>query len=412
VVTPFLPEGERLAAVREALPATSAGIYLNAGSVGPLPAETHRAMLIQAERDLATGRSSPDDFAELLQRMDEARAAVAAIARADPREVALTHSTTEGMNIASWSLDWRAGDRAVTTRFEHVGGLGPLYVLRDRLGVELVMADLGDGADDEQTLATLDAAISPGTKLVSISHVAWTSGLLLPIARIVELAHERGALVAVDGAQAIGAIPVDVGELGADFYSIPAQKWLLGPEGAAALHVGPGVIERVRQTFAGHFSYASHDLTGAAEPHPDARRFETSGFNRPSVVGMARSLAWLSMYVGLDWVYERGTRLARATAARLAAIPGVTVVTPAERMATLVTFRIAGWPSETAFEEISRRSFAIFRTVPDDALRISVGFYNSEEELERFATTVELVAAHTPQSLPPRPTLTILGQGG
>ena len=127
---------------------------------------------------------------------------------------------------------------------------------------------------------------------------------------------------------------------------------------------------------------------------------------------MARSLAWLSMYVGLDWVYERGTRLARATAARLAAIPGVTVVTPAERMATLVTFRIAGWPSETAFEEISRRSFAIFRTVPDDALRISVGFYNSEEELERFATTVELVAAHTPESLPPRPTLTILGQGG
>jgi L-cysteine/cystine lyase len=410
VVSPFLPEDQRLAAVREALPATSAGIYLNAGSVGPLPAETHRAMLIQAERELNTGRSSMDDFEELLQRMDEARASVAAIARADPREIALTHSTTEGLNIATWSVDWRAGDRAVTTRFEHAGALGPLYTLRDRLGVDLIMADLGDGGDDERTLAALDAAITPGTKLLSISHVAWTSGALLPIARIVELAHQRGALVAVDGAQAIGAIPVDVGELGADFYAIPAQKWLLGPEGMAALYVRPSIVETARQTFAGHFSYASHDQTGAAQLQPDARRFETSGWHRPSVVGMARSLAWLSMYVGLDWVHQRGTSLARSSAARLAAIPGVEVVTPLDQMATLVTFRIAGWPPEAAFDEISRRSFAIFRTVPTDALRISVGFYNSEEELERFAGTVELVAAHTPETLPPRPSLTIIGQ--
>jgi selenocysteine lyase/cysteine desulfurase len=180
----------------------------------------------------------------------------------------------------------------------------------------------------------------------------------------------------------------------------------------AALHVRSAVIERARQTFAGYFSFASHDLVGAAELYPDARRFETSGFHRPSVVGMARSLAWLSMYVGLDWVHRRGTTLARATAARLAAIPGVEVLTPTERMATLVTFRIVGWPAETAFDEISRRSFAIFRTVPIDALRISVGFYNTEQELEQFATTVELLAAHSPATLPPRPTLTILGQGG
>ena len=411
MVTPFLPEVERLAAVREALPATSAGIYLNAGSVGPLPAETHRAMLSQAERELSTGRASMADFEELLQRMDEARASVAAIARADPREIALTHSTTEGLNIASWSVDWRPGDRAVTTRFEHAGGLGPLYTLRDRLGIELVMADLGDGGDDDRSLAALDSAIRPGTRLVSISHVAWTTGALLPIARIVELAHERGALVAVDGAQAIGAIPVDVGELGADFYAIPAQKWLLGPEGMAALHVRVDGLDRARQTFAGHFSYASHDLAGAAVLQPDARRFETAGFHRPSVVGMARSLAWLSMYVGLDWVHRRGPALARLTAARLAAIPGVELVTPVDRMATLVTFRIPGWPSDAAFDEISRRSFAIFRTVPPDGLRISVGFYNSEDELEQFAATVELVASHTPETLPPRRTLTILGQG-
>ena len=411
-MTPFLPDDEKLAAVREALPATAAGIYLNAGSVGPMPAETHRAITEQADRELRIGRASTDDLDELIERMDEARSVIAAVARADPGAIALTHSTTESMNVASWAIDWQPGDRAVTTRFEHAGALGPLYSLRDRLGVELIMADLGDGGDEERVLSALDAAIVPGTRLVSVGHVAWTTGARLPIARIAELAHSRGALLAVDGAQAIGAIPVDVTEAGIDFYGLPAQKWLLGPEGMAALYVAPAILERARQTFAGFFSYASYDLVGSAQPYSDARRFETSGFSRGAVVGMARSIAWLSMYVGLDWVHRRGVALARAVADRLGAIPGVEIVTPREAMATLVTFRIAGWPTVDAFEEISRRSFAIFRTVPIDALRIGVGFFNSEEELERFAATVELVASHTPESIPPRRTLTIIGEGG
>jgi len=409
-VTPFLPEGDRLAAVREALPATAAGIYLNTGSVGPLPAETHRAMAELAERELAVGRASLDDFVDLLERMDEARAAVAAIARAAPAEIALTHSTTDALNVASWSVDWRPGDRAVTTRFEHAGALGPLYTLRDRLGIELVMTDLGDGGDDERTLAALDAVIVPGTKLVSVSHVSWTTGAMLPVARIAELARSRGAVTVVDGAQAIGAIPVEVGALGVDFYAIPAQKWLLGPEGIAALYCAPAATERARQTFAGFFSYASHDLVGAATLHAAARRFETSGYSRPVVLGMARSLAWLSMFVGLDWVHGRGRALAPASAHPQAANPRGELLNPPERMANLISFRIAGWTSDDAFEEISRRCFAIFRTLPTDALRISVGFYNTEEELERFAATVELVAGHTPATLPPRRMLAMLGE--
>jgi len=413
VVTPFLPDGEKLAAVRDALPATAAGIYLNTGAVGPLPAETHRAMNELAEWELRVGRSTEDYWQELLQRMDEARAGVAAIGGVGPGSIALCHSTTEGLNVAAWSVDWRPGDRAVTTRFEHGGWLAPLYTLRDRLGVDLAMADLGDGGDDERTLAALDAAIVPGTRLVAISQVAWTTGARLPIVRIVELAHARGAVVAVDGAQAFGAIPVDLGALGVDFYALPAQKWLLGPEGMAALYVAPFALERASLGFSGYLSFASHDLIGGSVRQPDARRFEIAGFHRPSVVGMARSIAWLSMYVGWDWIHARGVALARAAADRIGAIPGVVLVTPTERMANLVSFRIPGWPLDAAFDEISHRSFAIFRTLPDvDALRISVGFYNTEAELERFAEAVELVAGHTPEGLPPRRTLTILGEDG
>jgi L-cysteine/cystine lyase len=406
-----MPDDEKLAAVRAALPAVDAGIYLNAGSVGPLPAETAKAMADLEAWELRTGRAHVDYFEELLARMDEARGAVAAVLGTDVDAVALNHSTTDGMNQAIGAVDWRPGDKAVSTRLEHAGGVGPLHALHARLGIELELVDAGPDDDDGALLAAFDAAITPGTRVVEMAHVSPMTGALLPVAAIAELAHVRGALLVVDGAQAAGAMPVDVPASGADFYAIPAHKWLLGPEGMGALVVAPGLVERLYPAAAGAFSFESFDPRGTATFWPDARRFDGAGFNRPSVVGMARSIGWLSMYVGLDWIHRRGQALARAAAGRLAAIPGVEVVTPRERMATLVTFRIVGWPASTALDELGARVFAIARTIGHlDALRISVGFWATEEELERFAEAVELLAAHTPESIPARRTLTILGQ--
>jgi len=407
-----MPDPEKLTAVREALPALSAGIYLNTGSVGPMPAETAAAMaeIAAYERDL--GRAHPDYFLESLARMDEARAGVAALLGTDVGAVGLTHSTTDAMNAATLLPDWRAGGRVVTSAHEHQGGVGPLYAVRDRNGVELVFVDAGDDGDDDRTIAAFDAAITPGTRLVSISHVLWTTGAVMPVARIAEIAHDRGAIVVVDGAQAAGAIPCRVEDLGADLYAISAQKWLLGPEGMGAIVASRSAIDAFTPAFGGYYSFEHADSAGDAAWWPTGRRFEASGYHRPSIVGMARSIGWLSMYVGLDFVHRRGTTLAAASAARLASIPGVSVLTPTYAMATLVTFRIAGWPAQAALDELGSRVFAIARTVTSlDALRISVGFFNSEDELERLAEAVALLAAHTPETLPPRRVLAILGEG-
>jgi L-cysteine/cystine lyase len=410
VVVPSLPDPEKLRAVREAIPSLAAGIYLNTGSVGPLPAETAAAMADMAAYERDVGRAHEAAINEALARMAEARAGVAAVVGADVDAVGLTHATTDGMNAATLLPDWRAGGRAVTTAHEHAGGTGPLYALRDRYAVDITFVDAGDDGDDERTLAAFEAAITPDTRLVSISHVLWTTGAVLPVARIADLAHDRGALVVVDGAQAAGAIPVRVEDLGADAYAVPAQKWLLGPEGMGALVVDRATIERLTPALGGWYSFEHSDSVGDAAWWTDARRFEASGYHRPSVVGMARSIGWLSMYVGLDFVHRRGAAMASAAATRLAAIRGVTVLTPLDRMATLVTFRIGGWPAQAALDELGGRIFAIARTIPSlDAVRISLGFFTSDDELDRFVGAVELLAGHTPETLPPRRTLAILG---
>jgi L-cysteine/cystine lyase len=406
-----MPDPDKLAAVRAALPSLSAAIQLNTGSAGPIPAEVAAAMaeLEAYERDF--GRAQFEYYLDSVQRMDEARAGVAAVLGGELDEVAITHAATDGMNLGTWSIDWRDGGRAVTTCHEHAGGVGPLYSISDRFGVDLGFAEFPGDAPDDDIVEVFDRLITPGTKLVALSHVLWTTGMVMPIARIATLAHERGALVLVDGAQAAGAIPVSVRDLGVDMYAIPAQKWLLGPEGLGALWVRRELVDTIGLSFAGFFSFASYDSRGNRALQPDARRFQVTNYHRPSVLGMARAIGWLTMFVGLDFVHRRGAEMAHRAAELLAAIDGVTLLTPRDRMAGLISFRIDGWDAQAAMDELAARTFCIIRTLPMvEALRMSVGFWTSEEELGTFLDGVRLLAAHTPETIPPRRTLTIVGQ--
>jgi L-cysteine/cystine lyase len=412
VVTPFMPDDEKIPALREALPATSAGIYLNTGSAGPMPRETARAMAEAEGWELRTGRADLNYWRDSLERMAEARASIAAILGTSPSAIALTHAATDGMNAATWAVDWQAGDRAVTSSLEHAGALGALWMLRERRGVDLAIADVGWGGDRAAVLEAFDRAITPETKLVSISHVSFATGAAFPVRKIAEMAHARGALMAVDGAQAVGAIPVPVEELGVDFYSAPGQKWLLGPEGTGALYCAESVLDRPRQTFSGYAGFESLDQAAEGKPWSDARRFEHSTHHQPSVVGFARSTAWLSMYVGWQWIHERIARLAGQAHEMLSGIPGVEVMTPRSSMAGLITFRIAGWKSGDALRELSQRTLCIARTIaPLDAIRISVGFFITEGELRRFRDGVALVASTTPETIPHRPSIEVLRGG-
>jgi L-cysteine/cystine lyase len=389
VTSAFPVDDPRLPSLRAGLPALGAGIFLDTPEAGPMPAEAAAAMSELAARELQTGRSPAADPAAAAQRADEARAAVAAVLTADLDEIAITASGSAALATAIGAMDWRPGDRAVTTALEHPATLGTLEAVRDRLGVDLGIVDVRPdvaGPDEGLLLADLAEAIGSRARLVVVSHVAST-GAVLPVGQIADLAHERGALVVVDGAQATGAVPVDVGSLGVDAYAVPGHTWLLGPAGIGALWVGKGGLG------------------------PAARRLDAVDLYAPSVLGLARAIGWLSMYVGLPWAFERSAAMSAATAERLAAIPGVRVLTPRQAMATVVAFRIDGWTAEAALEELGARVFAIASVVPSlDAIRIGVDWFNDAAEMDRFLEAVVLLASHGPDALPPRRGLEIVAR--
>jgi selenocysteine lyase/cysteine desulfurase len=195
--------------------------------------------------------------------------------------------------------------------------------------------------------------------------------------RVTAFPQEAGPTV-IDVSLAVGAVPVSVTELDADAVVFAVDRWLLGPESVAALWL--------RQPLPG---------VGLA-------------LARTSLIGLARSVGWLEMYVGLEWVFDRTARLARRLYNALNAAQGVETVTSGEALAAIVVFRVSAWSNEEAIDELRRRAFALIGTTRDgEAIRASVAWFNTEEELDRFAAAVAEIAQHTPETLPRRPLLVI-----
>ena len=248
--------------------------------------------------------------------------------------------------------------------------------------------------DAERSAGDLEEAVGdlagPRARLVALSHVSWATGAVLDVPGAVRAARAAGALVAGDGAQSVGAIPVDAAALGVDAYAFPAHKWLLGPEGLGALWVRPGAMDRIDVTVAGLESAAggaAHGEDGAMEPHPSARRYEAYTPPAALLAAWEAGLSWLE---GLGWPWIHGrVREAQARAREaLAGLAGVEVLTPPGSQAGLVTFTVAGRAPAEAAAELAARGVVVRSLPRPEALRASVGFFTDDADVARLAAAV------------------------
>ncbi|MCS7002538.1 MAG: aminotransferase class V-fold PLP-dependent enzyme, partial [Dehalococcoidia bacterium] len=229
-----MDEQTRVAAARARLPAVTTSVYLNAGTNGPIPECCYEAMRAFQYDEWMNGRAGLAMLDKMTRVREEIRAALGAYLNAPPETIAVTASTTHGMGLATFSFDWRPGDEIVTTDVEHPGGLLPGYYAERQFGARVRFAAIGTRAGD--VTDAIAAQVTPRTKLVSVSHVIWSTGAVIDIAALSAFCRDRGLPLLVDGAQSVGAIPVDVTALDVDFYAFPGQKWLLGPSATGGLY--------------------------------------------------------------------------------------------------------------------------------------------------------------------------------
>lgn len=377
-------DADKIAAIRRELPAVEREVYLNTGTNGPLARRGVRALTDLAWRELEEGRIGPRVFEEIKGDMAEVRGLLAELLGCAPELVALTHNTTEGMNIALAGLDWQAGDELVTATSEHEGGLNPAATLKARYGVNVIYTDIGLCYCDP--LKSLARALTPRTKAVVLSHVSWATGAVLPLRELCEMAHRVGALVICDAAQACGMIAANVYESGVDAYAISGQKWLCGPDGIGALYLRRDVLPHIQNTFAGYYALASR-VTRAEQPiefAESAQRFQYAAHYYPSLRGFAETLKWLRDAVGWEWVYRRTRELGQYAYAALSEVDGVTLYMPSADIAGLVHFTVDGIPPADVTERLYAQNIVI-RHVPEPSLnRIATGFFNTEHDIDRL----------------------------
>jgi L-cysteine/cystine lyase len=338
--------------------------YLNAGTFGPLARDTVDAVSALQRFELERGRAGKAFFDEMLARRGRVRSLIAEQIRVPDQNVALTTSTTQGVQIVLLGLDLGPGDEVVTTDAEHFGLAGPLSAS----SVDLRIAAVRDLRAAE-LFDAVRALVSPRTRLLALSAVSWIDGKVFPWR---ELRDATGIPVLVDGAQSAGALDVDATE--ADFYTVSAQKWLCGPDATGALYVREP--EALRPRLVAYPSSASYDIAaGTWEPKPGAARFDPGFTPAASLAGLEAALTGLPA-----GRFERARELTERCREVLAEAGHDVVTEPGQ--STLVSFRA---------HDAEQRAIALYergvvvRNLPNtDLLRASVGWWNDESDLERL----------------------------
>ncbi|HEY8121797.1 MAG TPA: cysteine desulfurase [Myxococcota bacterium] len=331
------------------------------------------------------------------QRYEAARERVRRFLNAaEPREIVFVRNTTEAINLvaASWGrTNLRAGDEVLITEMEHHANIVPWQMLCLERGARLRVAPIQD--DGALDMAAFERALGERTRLVAVAHVSNVLGTLNPLARIAELAHARGALLLVDGAQAAPRMPVDVRALGCDFYAFSGHK-TYGP-GASALFGRAALLETMPpyQTGGGMIASVSFEKTTFA---PIPERFEAGTPAIAEVIGLAAALDYLDS-IGLAAIERHEADLLAYGTRLLCEIPGLRLIGTAPEKTGVLSFVVQGVHAHDLGTILDREGVAIraghhcaqplharFGIVA--SARASLGLYNDREDLDRLAAGV------------------------
>ena len=382
---------------------TDKGVYLDSSCQSLRPDSVIEAVT-EYYRDFPAcgGRSVHHLSNEVSLRVDETREAFCRFLNgADPSHFVFTRNTTEALNTVAFGFGLRRGDVVVTTDSEHNSNYVPWLQLRDTVGIGMRRSQSGqDGVFD---IESFKSQMSKDVKLVSVGQVSNVTGVEVPVKDVTEIAHDYGAKVLVDGSQAVPHMPVDLQDLGVDFYALSIHK-MLGPSGMGLLYGAPGALEDVSSLHygGGMVGLVTYDSFNTA-PVPD--RFEAGLQDYAGIFGSKAAVEYLE-HIGMDEVKRNDAELTRYMMRSVEDVKGLSVVGPEDPdlRRSVFSFNIKGLGAHDiammldSIDGIMIRSgmhcahsFLESRGIHGSA-RASVYLYNNHEDLDRFAAAVTKVS--------------------
>jgi selenocysteine lyase/cysteine desulfurase len=352
--------------------------HLNHAAVAPWPKRTVHAVQAFCEENATIGSKHYAQWLNVEQQLRERLAQL--INAQSSKEIALLKNTSEALSVVAWGLDWKAGDEIIISTQEFPSNRIVWESLQP-LGVKVIQVDLGAGqSNPEQALIE---AITPRTRLVSVSSVHYATGLALDLVPIGRACREHSVVFCVDAIQSIGAQPFDVQACEADFVMADGHKWMLGPEGLALFYCRREWIERLTlHQFGWHMVEAVGDYDRLDwEPAHSARRFECGSPNMLGIHALHASIGLL-LETGLEVIsHAISSKISYLIDILSSNNAEILSETRPEHRSGIVTFRFPADDIARRYQYLQEQG--VICALRGGGIRFSPHFYTSQAVLDR-----------------------------
>lgn len=389
----------RLEHHRQQFPALANKTYFNFGGQGPLSLASLTAIQQAYDYSQQYGPFSAKVSAWITEEAKQTRQAIASELGVPPETIALTENVTVGCNIALWGIDWQVGDHLLLTDCEHPGIIATAKEIGRRFKVEVSTCPILETLNQGDPTAVIVEHLTPRTRLVVLSHLLWNTGQVLPLANIVEACrhysrNDQAIQLLVDAAQSVGSLPLNLTELGVDFYAFTGHKWWCGPEGLGGLYIRPDALERLSPTFIGWRSIVMDKVGQPIGWQPDAQRFEVATSNYPLYGGLRHAIAIHQQWGTVQERYEQICQLSHYLWQSLSQLDSVRCLLTSPPQAGLVSFKLTiRLSSSQLVEQLAKQGFLLRTLRHPDCVRACVHYFTDYQEIDHLVAAIDQLSS-------------------
>ncbi|MEA5573623.1 aminotransferase class V-fold PLP-dependent enzyme [Calothrix sp. UHCC 0171] len=373
---------------RALFPALANKAYFNYGGQGPMPQAAIDAIMESQMKMQQLGPFGNGVVPWMNEQMFSVRNAIASHIQTTPETITLTENVTLGCNIAMWGIDWRVGDNLLLTDCEHHAVVGIAQTIGKRFQVEVTTCPILNANNPVDVIAEY---LQPNTRLLVVSHILWNTGQVLELEKISQICAQNHTLLLVDAAQSFGSIPLDMQQLGVDFYAFTGHKWMCGAAGLGGLYVSPQAKEKLLPTFVGWRSVIT-DTQGYPQAfQADGRSYEIATSDNSLFAALKVAMDIHEQWGNIQLRHEQILKNSKYLWEKLQDIPEVKCWLSSPPESGLVSFQIQNSPAQTSRKLVNfLESQGIFtRTIANpDCIRACVHYFTLESEMDQLVAAI------------------------
>ncbi|MBD2568068.1 aminotransferase class V-fold PLP-dependent enzyme [Anabaena lutea] len=375
---------------RSQFPALGNKVYFNYGGQGPMPQGAMDAISQTQAHIQDIGPFGTEAYGWISPQMQATRQAIASVLNVPFDTITLTGNVTIGCNIGMWGINWQAGDHLLLSDCEHPGVIATAQEISRRFAVEVSICPLKATLNEGDPLSIIAENLRPNTRLVVLSHVLWNTGQVLPLDKIVEICRNNNSLLLVDAAQSVGVLPLNLTDLGVDFYAFTGHKWLCGPAGVGGLYVRPEARESLQPTFIGLDGVITNNQAQPVNWQPDGRRYEVSTLATPLYVGLREAIAIHQKWGTAAERYEQICHNSEYLWEKLTNLPEVKCLKNSPPESGLVSFQLANNQPSLKLVQFLEAQKILTRTIANpNCIRVSVHYLTLESEIDQLIAAIK-----------------------